>query len=298
MLSSQLLTFISVAKYGSFSRAAEEGFVSPAAVKKQIDALENRLGITLFYRTNHGLRLTASGKSLLEDAKYLVDYVERAEEKAREADKKENGKSVRIGTSVMTPAKFILDIWEEVKRYAPDLKFELIPFENTPENAREILKNLGTQIDAVAGIYDEKFKKERGFKTARMKDKKISFAVPLSSPIAEKKVVSPEDLRKTGAMFIKKGWNRYIDEMRGYYEAVGVAITDFDFFNLAAYNEAVKRNIPVIAIDDRESVHPLLKIIPAERGAAVPYGIMYSPNPSDNVKKFIKAVEKIVGAKK
>lgn len=30
-----------------------------------------------------------------------------------------------------------------------------MPFENTPENARQILKNLGQNIDAVAGIFDE-----------------------------------------------------------------------------------------------------------------------------------------------
>ena len=31
----------------------------------------------------------------------------------------------------------------------------MIPFENTPENAREILKNLGKNIDVIAGIFDE-----------------------------------------------------------------------------------------------------------------------------------------------
>lgn len=31
----------------------------------------------------------------------------------------------------------------------------MVPFENTPENAREILGNLGQNIDVVAGIFDE-----------------------------------------------------------------------------------------------------------------------------------------------
>ena len=42
---------------------------------KQIDALEDRLGVTLFRRTNHGLQLTDAGASVLGDAKYLVDYL-------------------------------------------------------------------------------------------------------------------------------------------------------------------------------------------------------------------------------
>lgn len=294
MISTQLLTFITVAKVGSFSKAADALYISPTAVMKQIDTLEKRLGVTLFRRTNQGLNLTEAGASVLNDAKYLADYASRAEEKAREIDRKENQRSIRIGTSLMTPAKFILDIWTEIQNIAPNLKVELIPFENTPENAREILSNLGLQIDVVAGIYDENFKRERGFQTIRLEDKKISFAVPLTSPLAAKRSVSPEDLKQTGAMFIKRGWNEYIDELRETYETAGVKITDFTFFNLAAFNEAVKRNIPIIAIGGWESVHPLLKILPAKTTVAVPYGIMYSREPSRHVRQFIKAVESIV----
>ena len=294
MISPQVLTFITVAKTGSFSKAAAAMYVSPTAVMKQMDALENRLGVTLFQRTNHGLQLTEAGASILNDAKYLADYASRAKEKAREIDRKENQRSIRIGTSLMTPAKFILDIWTEIQNIAPNLKVELIPFENTPENAREILSNLGMQIDVVAGIYDEDFKEERGFQTIRLEDKKVSFAVPLTSPLASKRTVTPEDLKETGAMFIKKGWNRYIDELRDTCENAGVKITDFPFFNLSAFNEAVKQNVPIIAISGWENVHPLLKIIPSKTNVTAPYGIMYSLEPSAQVRQFVKAVESIV----
>ena len=294
MISPQLLTFIIVAKNGSFSKTAEAMYISPTAVMKQIDSLEERLGVTLFKRTNHGLQLTDAGQSVLSDAKYLVDYATRAEEKAREIDRKENQRSIRIGTSLMTPAKFILDIWAEIQDIAPNLKVELIPFENTPENAREILSNLGMQIDVVAGIYDDDFKVERGFQTVHLEDKKVSFAVPLTSPLAFKRSIAPEDLKQTGAMFIRKGWNKYIDELRNACENAGVKVTEFNFFNIAAFNEAVKQNIPIIAISGWENAHPLLKIVPSNTNVTVPYGIMYSLEPSKHVKQFIKAVESIV----
>ena len=189
MIHPQLLTFLSVAENGSFSKTAEAMFISPTAVMKQIDALEGRLGVTLFSRTNHGLQLTEAGKSVLDDAKYLVDYAKRTAEKAREIDRKENQRSIRIGTSVMTPAKFILDIWADIQEIAPNLKVELIPFENTLQNAREILLNLGRQIDIVAGIYDEGFKEEHKLQTVHLEDKKVSFAVPLTSPLASKRSI-------------------------------------------------------------------------------------------------------------
>ena len=67
----------------------------------------------------------------------------------------EEGKVIRIGTSPMTPAQILVELWPKIHKFYPDIKFQLIPFENTPENAREILKNLGQNIDIVAGIFDD-----------------------------------------------------------------------------------------------------------------------------------------------
>ena len=62
---------------------------------------------------------------------------------------------IRIGTSPMTPAQVLVDLWPKLQEDCPGIKFQLVPFDNTPENAREILANLGQNIDVVAGIFDE-----------------------------------------------------------------------------------------------------------------------------------------------
>lgn len=291
----QIETFISVAESGSFSKAAESLYITPTAVMKQINALEKRLSVKLLRRTNHGLILTAAGNSILQDAKYILDYTARAIEKARALDAKENQKSIRIGASFMTPAKFILDLWEEIQSADPDLKIEMIPFVNTPENARGILRSLGKQIDIVAGIYDDSLIEENGFQVMPMRDKRIMLAVPRSNALVDKKAISVADLKNTNVMFIKKGWNRYLDAMRKILANGGVKIIDFDFFGLNAFNRAVKENMPIVSIDGWESIHPLLKNVSIDRDDRIPYGIMYSKNPTRQVKKFIDIVREIVG---
>ena len=67
----------------------------------------------------------------------------------------DNASVIRIGSSPMTPAQLLMQLWTKIQEHCPDLKFQIIPFENTPENAREILANLGKNIDVVAGIFDE-----------------------------------------------------------------------------------------------------------------------------------------------
>ena len=53
MYNPQLDTFIRVAEAGSFSKAAQESFITPTAVIKQMNLLESRLGLTLFQNQSH-----------------------------------------------------------------------------------------------------------------------------------------------------------------------------------------------------------------------------------------------------
>lgn len=150
MYNKQLETFIQVADLGSFSKAADAMYISPTAVMKQINLLENDLGFPLFKRTNRGLTLTEAGKSIYKDAKHIIRYSKESLNRARNAMKK-NDQIIRIGTSLMTPAKFMTDLWPKIHQECPNLKFQIVSFENTPENAREILKNLGQSIDIEIG---------------------------------------------------------------------------------------------------------------------------------------------------
>lgn len=288
-----LSTFISVAESGSFTKAAEALFITPPAVMKQINSLEERLGITLFDRSNHGLQLTDAGKSFFQDAKYIIDYSNRAIEKAKDIDNKDKQQSIRIGTSIMTPAKFLLDIWSEIQKFNPYLKIELIPFENTPINSVEILRNLGKHIDIVAGLYDDGFLEERRCKAAHLYDKKLLFAIPVTHPLCGKTKIELSDLKGRKVLLIRKNWNEYIDKLRTDLIENGTEIEDFDMFNLNAFNRAAQENIPIITVEGWEDVHPLLRIVSADWNYSIPFGILYSPTPTKQVKDFISALHEI-----
>src|ERR1700686_2448763 len=62
---SALRAFEAAARLKSFSKAAEELNVTPAAVSHQIHALEQDLGVQLFRRLNRAVELTASARVLL-----------------------------------------------------------------------------------------------------------------------------------------------------------------------------------------------------------------------------------------
>ena len=62
---SALRAFEAAARQMSFSKAADELHVTPAAISHQIHALEQDLGVKLFHRLNRSIELTASARVLL-----------------------------------------------------------------------------------------------------------------------------------------------------------------------------------------------------------------------------------------
>lgn len=67
----QIEYFLSVAKHLSFTKAARELFVSQPAISRQILAMEEDLGYTLFERTNKSVKLTESGEMFFH---FFTDY--------------------------------------------------------------------------------------------------------------------------------------------------------------------------------------------------------------------------------
>ncbi|ADN77021.1 transcriptional regulator, LysR family [Ferrimonas balearica DSM 9799] len=73
--------FEAAARHLSFTRAAEELFVTQAAVSHQIKALEEFLGLKLFRRRNRSLLLTEEGQSYFLDIKDLFTQLADATER-------------------------------------------------------------------------------------------------------------------------------------------------------------------------------------------------------------------------
>lgn len=292
MYNPQLDTFIRVGEAGSFNRTTEELFVSTTAVIKQINLLERDLDVKLFVRTHRGLALTEAGKSLYGDAKHIIQYSHEAVVRAKNA--MQTGENViRIGTSPMTPGQFLLELWPRIQKRCPDVKFQLVPFENTPENSVNILRNLGWKIDLVAGLFDEAFLKERRCAGLELAKAPIRCAMSIYHPLAQKNRLSVQDLYGENFMLIRRGWNRYLDVLRDDLWKLHpqISIVDFEMFNLSVFNRCQNSSDILMTVDVWDGVHPLLKTIPVDWDYTIPFGLLHSPAPTPPVQRFLEAVK-------
>lgn len=73
-----LRIFESTARHLSFTRAADELFLTQSAISKQIKALEDQVGRSLFIRLNRGLALTPVGEAYYREIAPLLTALERA----------------------------------------------------------------------------------------------------------------------------------------------------------------------------------------------------------------------------
>jgi LysR family glycine cleavage system transcriptional activator len=111
------------ARHLSFTRAADELAVTPAAVGQQIRALEDTLGVVLFRRTTRGLELTPEGEAGLEA---LRSGFLQFEEAVRAMQSGQSSKSLTIAAPRDFAAKWLAPRLADYAKTDPELRFILL----------------------------------------------------------------------------------------------------------------------------------------------------------------------------
>lgn len=86
--------FIAVAEELHFGRAADRVGIAQPPLSKQIQQLEDEIGVKLFKRTKRSVSLTHAGETFLKEARQALELSERAVRSARRADRGEIGRLV------------------------------------------------------------------------------------------------------------------------------------------------------------------------------------------------------------
>ena len=176
------------------------------------------------------------------------------------------------------------------------MKFQIVSFENTPENAREILRNLGKNIDIVAGAFDDVFLKSRECEALKLSDEPVCCAVSVNHPLAKKDVLDVADLYGENLMIINRGWNKYLDDLRDdIWENHGeINIVDFSFYSVDVFNQSERDGNILTVVRTWDNVHPMMKNIPVRWNYALPFGILHSPKPSGQVSLLLDMAAKVL----
>lgn len=284
-------TFITVVDCGSFTKAAEHLYISPTAIMKQMNSLENHLNLKLIERTPSGIHLTPAGKVIYKDAKFMIDCSRKSIASANAAAVAHDT-TFCVGTSLLNPAKPFMDLWYRVNKDFPDYKLHLVPFEDNHEGILSEIEKLGEKFDFLIGVCDSR-KWLMRCEFLPLGTYKKMIAVSRDHRLASKKLIEIEDLYGQTLMMVPSGDSGTNDFIRNDLEKNHPSIQIEDtptFYDMTVFNRCAETGKVLLTIECWRDVHPGLVSIPVRWDYSIPYGLLYSADASDEVRRFVGAV--------
>ena len=288
----QLETFLCVADAGSFNKAAKKMHISLPSVIKQINSLEERIGLQLFIRTRRGLVLTGAGKSLYQDTKNIIQYCKASVERAKDAMPGRD-ETIYIGISPMTPEPIIVDLWPRIQKYCPDMHFELLSLENRKEGLKGFLNDLVGHIDMVTGVFDDVMLNEYSYAALQISSEPICCALSVHHSLAQKEMLTVQDLYQKQFLLPSQGQNYYVDLLRKdlQKEHPQIQIEDFESYHDDVFQRCANNQCMLMAIKQWRFKDSRLKILPVDWNYTIPFGLIYSPEASPVLQRVLQAAE-------
>jgi len=131
---SQVETFLAVATFGGFHRAAEALRVSQPAVSSRIKALEESLGVMLFVRSRNTLTLSTAGRVLRPYAEQLLKTASVARQAVHELQPGSDT-PLQIAAGLSISVYFLPDVLKRFQQAFPRLNISI-----RPGHSKEVLE--------------------------------------------------------------------------------------------------------------------------------------------------------------
>ena len=289
MISQQLKTFVTVAKVGSFSKAAEELFITPASVMKQINILEQRIGITLFRRTARGAELTDAGRQMYIASENIIHECAIAVSSAKKIQGNKL-KSLRLGSSIMNSGREFINLWDKISPDADEFKFTLIPYSDSSGLLNVLLSSLGIKFDLMTVAFNSK-KLLNNANCLKLFDCDMCISLPRTHRLAKKKKLTVEDLYGEHLITYRREDSDEANAVITFLEQNHTQIILEEqpaYFDMSTFNLCIEKGWLLLSLDIWDDLHPSLVNLPVEWGFQTSYNLLYSKNASAATMEFIE----------
>ena len=218
--------FLTVAKEGSITRAANSLHLTQPTLSRQLMDLEKELGHKLLIRGKSNISLTPEGIILRKRAEEIIDMVEKTEADFSAMNKIIGG-DIYIGGGETDSMKYIAEIMKDLQNEYPDIKFHIYSgnAEDVTEKLEKGLLDFGLLIQPIdLSKYDY----------LSMPEKDVwGVVMRKDSPLAAKNEITLYDLKDVPIIASRQMSKKYSAES-GFLDWFG---EEFDNLNISAtYN--------------------------------------------------------------
>jgi DNA-binding transcriptional LysR family regulator len=185
----QLRYFVVVAEEEHVGRAAERLHISQSPLSRQIAQLEERLGLTLFERSQQRIRLTRDGQTFLAETRALLTHANRLESLGKRLGRGEEG-GLCIGYIENAMHAGVLPNALRVLRVdRPNVHVALYNL-----SSAEQLEGLRQRSLDIALVSEPPTDDDPDLLGFQVLDDPMLLALPEQHPLAQRAALNPEDL--------------------------------------------------------------------------------------------------------
>lgn len=126
--------FLTVAREGNITKAAELLHITQPTLSRQLMQLEEEMGVQLFERSQHRIKLTSAGELLVHRGKDILEMVEKTELEIKDTESNLSG-NICFGAGELDNVNILGDILQSFQKQHPSVSFDI--FTNTTDIMQE-----------------------------------------------------------------------------------------------------------------------------------------------------------------
>ena len=199
MTLTELRYVVTLARERHFGRAAERCHVSQPTLSVAVKKLEDELGIPLFERSKNSIRVTETGKRIIDQAQRVLDQVGVIRDMAQDGKNQLNA-PLKVGAIYTIGPYLFPHLLPELRRAAPDMPLYIE--ENYTATLRQKLRQ--SELDAI--IIALPFE-EPEVVTLPLYDEPFVVLLPGGHPLTKRDSLTAEELAKEQLLLLGPGRN-------------------------------------------------------------------------------------------
>ena len=225
--------FLTVAREGSITGAANALHLTQPTLSRQLQDLEKELGQQLLIRGKYKISLTPEGMILRKRAEEIVDMVDKTEAEFRSINDIIGG-DIYIGCGETDSMKLIAEVMKEIQEEYPEIKFHI-----HSGNAEDVIEKLDKGL-LDFGILIQPIDLSKYDHISIPQKDVWGVVMRTDSPLAKKKSINLEDLKNVPLIASRQMSKKYsaesgfLDWFGEYFDRLNITAT----YNLV-YNAAI-----------------------------------------------------------
>lgn len=230
--------FVDISKRESFTKAADDIYVSQSALSKSVKSLEQELNVTLIDRTSKSFNLTEEGRILYVEGEKLLQYIDESQDKIIEMIHRSR-RRLRIGVPpVISTVYFSQLLFRFIKQY-PNIELEI------SEVGANIVQNQINAGNIDIGVVILPIINTDNYHIIPAMSSDNALIVNKDHPLASRDEVDFKELEHEDFLILDRTYmlhDRIIKncEIAGFYPHITTESSQWDFLaEMVAYNQGI-----------------------------------------------------------